>query len=102
MSFDAHDLINLSKYPIHQEGDQRDALLAQIRSRLKFDGCAVLKGFLTQRGIDTLASEADSVADKAHRSYNRTNVYFSADDETLPPTDPRRRFFDRSNAFIPN
>jgi len=101
MSFDAHDLINLSKYPIHKEGDQRDALLTQIRSRLKFDGCAVLKGFLTQRGIDTLASEADSVADKAHRSYNRTNVYFSADDETLPPTDPRRRFFDRSNAFIP-
>lgn len=40
------------------------------------------------------------MADKAHRSFNRTNVYFTQEDFSLPENDLRRRFFDRSNAFI--
>jgi hypothetical protein len=41
------------------------------------------------------------VADRGHRSYSRTNPYFTAEDPSLPETDPRRRFFERSNAFVP-
>ena len=48
-----------------------------------------------------LVRQADLVAPRAHRSFNRTNAYFSEDDPDLPTTDPRRRFYDRSNAFVP-
>ncbi|MEO0372264.1 MAG: phytanoyl-CoA dioxygenase family protein [Pseudomonadota bacterium] len=97
----ANDLINLSRYPIHEHGDARIAVLAQVRDDLAKDGCAVLKGFLTPAGITALTQEADAVAPKAYRSFNRTNPYFTKDDPTLPEGDPRRRFYDRSNAFIP-
>ncbi len=97
----ASQLINLSDYPIHEEGEARNAVLAQVRADLAKDGCAVLKGFLTQTGIAALTQEADSVATHAHRSFNRTNPYFTKDDAALPQGDPRRRFYDRSNAFIP-
>lgn len=95
------ELINLETYPINQQGPARDALIREVRAQLDEDGCAVLKSFLTPRAVALLAAEADSVAHLAHRSFNRTNPYFTADDPTLPTDDPRRRFFDRSNAFVP-
>ena len=99
--FDARNLVNINDYPIHKDGEKRDAVLKTVRENLALDGCAVLKNFLTADGIAALTKEADAVAATAHRSYNRTNVYFTADDQTLPANDPRRRFYDRSNAFIP-
>jgi len=48
-----------------------------------------------------LVAEGDRVSAAAHRSYNRTNVYFTADDPSLPADHPERRFYDRSNAFVP-
>jgi hypothetical protein len=99
--YDARNLVNIEAYPIHINGEKRYAVLKTVRDNLAHDGCAVLKNFLTPEGIEALTQEADAVAGNAHRSYNRTNVYFTADDETLPTNDPRRRFYDRSNAFIP-
>jgi hypothetical protein len=93
--------INLTRYPIHIDGPERNAILARVRKDLNRDGCAVLKGFLTQDGIDALTQEAERVSEHGHRSFNRTNAYFTKDDPSLPTDDPRRRFFDRSNAFIP-
>ncbi len=93
--------INLDRYPIHENGAKRDAILNTVRDDLNRDGCAVLKGFLTKDGIDALAIEAESVSDMAHKSFNRTNPYFTKDNPDLPTDDPRRQFYDRSNAFIP-
>lgn len=93
--------INLDRYPIHENGAKRDAILNTVREDLNRDGCAVLKGFLTNDGIDALAIEAESVSDMAHKSFNRTNPYFTKDNPDLPADDPRRQFYDRSNAFIP-
>ena len=101
MRFDANTLINLDQFPIHNDGAARDALIAQVHSKLADDGCVVLKQFLTPMAVRLVTAEADSVARYAHRSFNRTNAYFTADDPALDPDDPRRRFFDRSNAFIP-
>lgn len=101
MRSDASALINLDHFPIHIDGQARDALMAQIQNKLADDGCVVLKQFLTPLGVRLVAEEADSVAQYAHRSFNRTNPYFTKDDPALDPDDPRRRFFDRSNAFIP-
>ncbi|MEW9922266.1 hypothetical protein AB2B41_21930 [Marimonas sp. MJW-29] len=97
----ANDLIDIERYPISTPGSQRDALLTRVREELEFRGCAVLKGFLTPAGIAAAVLEADGVADKGHRSYSRTNAYFTTEDVSLPASDPRRRFFERSNAFIP-
>ncbi|WP_242654742.1 HalD/BesD family halogenase [Shimia aestuarii] len=96
----ANDLIDLDRYPIHEDGPARAALLERVRQELAKDGCAVIKGFLRPEAIGPLVREADSVAHRGHRSFSRTNPYFTADDPTLPTDDPRRQFFDRSNSFI--
>lgn len=93
--------IDLKRYPIAQAGPDRDELIKQVQNDLAQDGCAVLKGFLTQAGIEALVAEAEAVAHLCHHSHSRTNAYFTQDDPTLPDSDPRRQFFDRSNAFIP-
>lgn len=101
MPLNVQDLIDYDRYPIATPGHDRDAVLTYARAALERDGCAVLKGFLTPAGVAATVAEADAVADQGHRSYSRTNAYFTADDPSLPETDPRRKFYERSNAFIP-
>nr|WP_309501810.1 phytanoyl-CoA dioxygenase family protein [uncultured Roseovarius sp.] len=101
MTQDASQMINLALYPIHRHGPERDAVLERVRADLAEDGCAVIKRFLTPAGIAALTAEADAVAEKGHRSFSCTNPYFTQDDPALPEDDPRRQFYDRSNAFIP-
>ena len=96
----ATDFINLKDYPIHDPSAALDRVIADVRAELAQDGCAVLKGFLTPAGVEALRIEADGVSDKGHRSFGRTNAYFTTDDPSLPADDPRRQFFDRSNNFI--
>lgn len=93
-------LIDLTRYPIHQMGAKRAGVLSQVHEELAKDGCAVLKGFLNHDGINTLKTQAEAVDEQGFRSFSRTNPYFTKDDPTLPASDPRRRFFDRSNSFI--
>ncbi len=96
------DLIDLGRYPIDRPGSVAYELMIQdLRRELEEDGCAVLPGFAHSRGVHQLVAEANSVADQAHRSFGRTNVYFSKDEDGLPDDHPVRQFFDRSNAFIP-
>ena len=66
MLFDAKDLINLERYPIHAVCKQRVELIEQMRAKLDFDGCAVLKGFLSEKGIQALKDEAGSVLSLIH------------------------------------
>ena len=98
--FDPSQMINLERYPIDASGAAYDRVVETVRAGLNHDGCAVLKGFLTVAAITAIAAEASQVADKAHRSFSRTNPYFTKDDPSLDESDPRRRFFARSNAFI--
>jgi hypothetical protein len=94
--------IDLARYPIDRPGSAGGAaLLATVWAGLEADGCAVLKGFVPADRIADLVAEADRVSPTAHRSYNRTNAYFTADDPALPESHPKRRFYDRSNAFVP-
>ncbi len=96
------DLIDLGRYPIDRPGSPAyDRLIADLRRELEDDGCAVLPGFVHETGVAQLVKEADTVASKAHRSFNRTNAYFSKDNPSLAPSHPVRQFFDRSNAFVP-
>ncbi len=98
----AETYIDLDTYPIHEMDSMRyQALLDRVRAELAVDGCSVLRGFVRADGIERLTAEADRTAPCGHRSFNRTNAYFTKDDPTLPESHPARRFYDRSNAFVP-
>ncbi len=99
---DARKYIDLERYPIENaDSSEYSALVSNIRAVLVDDGCAVLNGFIPAHQVDALIQESDRVASKGHRSFNRTNVYFTKDDPKLDSSHPLRRFYDRSNAFVP-
>ena len=102
MNAEPAKLIDLERYPVHlPASDEYQKLLAQTQAQLSDDGCAVLRGFVRADAIADLVDEADRVADKGHRSFNKTNVYFTTDNPAYPENHPLRRFFDRSNSFVP-
>ncbi|MBO9452874.1 hypothetical protein J7426_21605 [Tropicibacter sp. R16_0] len=96
------DLVDLGRYPIDRpDSPAFERMIQDLRRELDTDGCAVLPGFVHDEGIAALVKEADRVAPNAHRSFGRTNAYFSQDDPKLRRTHPIRQFFERSNAFVP-
>lgn len=97
----AAEYIDLDRYPIDRPGPERDAVVARARAAIESDGCAVLEGFVPTEHLPAIVAECDRVAGHAHRNFNRTNPYFTADRDDLPVTHPLRRFYDRSNAFVP-
>ena len=101
MKIIASEYVDLIKYPIHEVGPARKALVIESNLAIKDDGCVVLKGFIKQERISELVAECDRVESQGHRNFTRTNPYFLSDREDLPLTHPLRRFYDRSNAFVP-
>lgn len=98
---DAADFIDLDRYPIDRPGSHRAVVVAEARAAIDSVGCAVLKGFVRAERLPEIIAECDQVANAGHRNFNRTNPYFTADRDDLPETHPLRRFYDRSNAFVP-
>lgn len=95
-------LIDFETYPIDRPDSARyQEVLAQVRADLAKDGCAVLRHFATSEGLRELVIEAEKNAPSAHNTFSETNPYFTKDDPELDAHHPQRRFFSRSNAFIP-
>jgi hypothetical protein len=101
VTISASDYIDLTRYPIDEVGSARKALINESNLAIKDGGCVVLKGFVKQERISELVAECDRVERHGHRNFTRTNPYFLSDREDLPVTHPLRRFYDRSNAFVP-
>ena len=101
MGIDVTDYIDIDRYPIDRRGPEWDALVGGLRAELERTGCAVVRGFVRTDKLDALVQESDGVAVHGHRNFNRTNAYFSTDRADLSPSHPLRRFYDRSNAFVP-
>ena len=101
MTISASEYIDLTRYPIDEVGSARNALIEESNLAIKDGGCVVLKGFVKQERVSELVAECDRVERHGHRNFTRTNPYFLNDREDLPLTHPLRRFFDRSNAFVP-
>jgi len=97
----ASDLVDLDRYPINEPGPRRDAVIAEARAAIDAVGCAVLKGFVRAECLPAIVAECDRVAHFGHRNFNRTNPYFTAIPPDLPDSHPLRRFYERSNAFVP-
>jgi len=96
------EIFDLERFPLDQPGSPAyDAALASVQADLDAFGCGVLKSFVRPEAIADLVAEADAVAPLAHRSFGRTNAYFTQDREDLPASHPLRRFYERSNAFVP-
>ncbi len=94
--------IDTDRYPLNLPDDIRyQDMISAVQADLNKDGCAVLKGFVRPDAISELVAESDKAASHGHNSKSRTNAYFSQDDASLDRSHPRRRFYDRSNAFIP-
>lgn len=97
-----NDIVDLERYPFDRPDTPAYArMIADLHRELAEDGCAVLSGFVHAQGLAQLVQEADRVAGQGHRSFSRTNAYFSKDDPSLPADHPVRQFYDRSNAFVP-
>ena len=97
----ASDYIDTGRYPIAEPGPARDSLVTGLHDAIERDGCALVEGFVRADRIAGLVAECDRVQQHGHRNFTRTNPYFTVDRPDLPATHPLRRFFDRSNAFVP-
>jgi len=101
MKPDPQSFIDLQRYRLDRpDTPEYQAMIAAVKRELKDDGCSVLRGFVRQERINDLVAESDAAAPNAHMAKNRTNAYFTTDDESLDEDHPKRQFFDRSNAFI--
>ena len=98
---DYTEYLDTSRYPIAESSQKRAEIVTSAQSSIRADGCVVLKGFIRPDKIADLVAECDRVEKFGHRNFTRTNPYFTADREDLPTSHPLRRFFDRSNAFVP-
>lgn len=101
VAIDISQVIDLDRYPIHVDGEARRQLVADVQKDVRSVGCAVIKQFVKSSAIVALVAEGDSIAHLGHRNFNRTNPYFTQLPPDLPDTHPLRRFYDRSNAFVP-
>ncbi|MEN9747098.1 MAG: hypothetical protein RL729_1570 [Actinomycetota bacterium] len=101
MSVDIAQVVDLDRYPIHVDGAARRNLVSSVQSDIRSVGCAVIKQFVKPSAIPALVAEGDKVSHLGHRNFNRTNPYFTQLPADLPDTHPLRRFYDRSNAFVP-
>jgi hypothetical protein len=100
MSIDVTDYVDTGRFPI-VGGPRRDVLVTDLRREIEFGGCAVVRGFVRPERLPELVAECDAAEAHGHRNFNRTNPYFTQDRPDLPIEHPLRRFFDRSNAFVP-
>jgi hypothetical protein len=101
MAVDIARVVDLDRYPIHEDGEARRQLVSSVQEDIRSVGCAVIKQFVKPSAIPALVAEGDKVSHLGHRNFNRTNPYFTQLPADLPDTHPLRRFYDRSNAFVP-
>ena len=95
-------LVNLSEYPINDpQSSQYNEVVKFVQSELYRDGCSVLSTFLTNKGLDLIAQEAEQRKDKAFYSDSKLcNVYLAKGNSKEPKDHPQNIFMERSNGFI--
>ncbi len=96
------DIVRLDLYPVDrlERAEGRD-LVASCRAEIEAKGYCILPDFVTTEALAQMTEVSRAVAPSAYASKIKTNVYFSADDESLPKDHPKRIFMERSSAFVP-
>jgi hypothetical protein len=95
-------LIDHSSYPIDEtDNSKRQQVIEQVQAQLAADGCAVVKNFLSDEGLNTLLNEAMERKPEAYYSPKKDcNVYLGSPDNNQPAEHPRNIFMPRTNGFI--
>lgn len=101
-ALDCRQIINHRSYPIDEPGHPaRDAIVEQVRASLARDGCAVIRKFFSDDGLDALLAEAEARKHQAYFSPRKLcNVYLTDGDPGYPADHPLNVFIPRSNGFI--
>jgi hypothetical protein len=95
-------LIDLKKYPINNPNSihYRNVIL-QVQNELAEDGCSVLSSFLSSKGLEYIAQEAEERKDKVFYSESKLcNVYLAKGNPNESEDHPQNIFMERSNGFI--
>ncbi|WP_271272639.1 HalD/BesD family halogenase [Aliamphritea hakodatensis] len=98
----AQQIIDHQRYPIADlNSPLRADLISNIQADLAKDGCAVIKNFLSEQGLQDMLNEALARKDQAYYSAKKhCNVYLGDGDDSLPADHPRNVFLPRTNGFI--
>ncbi|MEQ8665958.1 MAG: hypothetical protein RIC16_09545 [Rhodospirillales bacterium] len=96
------DIINYELYPIDRLNDpRRQAAVDHVRSELADDGCAVIRNFFSDAGLDALTGEAEARKAQAYYSPRKdNNVYLNDGNPDLPPEHPLNILMPRTNGFV--
>lgn len=88
----ADRMIDLARYPIEDLTSDEGAEFARS-SRRQFEetGLCMLPGFVRPEALESLAEEANGVADKAYYCRSTHNPYLQLDDQALPEGHAKRR-----------
>jgi hypothetical protein len=87
-------ILNLQRYPAW------DVLAERVRGELETAGCSVIADFIRPELRETLRSEGEAVAPRAHHDLETVNVYNIDVSDDLPPDHPARIPMRRENAFV--
>jgi len=83
-------IVDLDRYPVLDVGSARyRTVVDDARAQLIARGAAELAGFITPGGVAALAADADSLAQRAHRSGGEGTAYLEIPDFSLPDGHPR-------------
>jgi len=99
---DCQQIINSGICPVDDlDNPKRQAVIELIRTELAEDGCAVIRNFISDSGLQLLLAEAEQRKHQAYYSPSKMcNVYFGKGDLELPADHPRNIFIARTNGFI--
>ena len=86
------DLIDLARYPIEDLSiEAARALIADCQAQLKQSGACSLPGFVKLEAVKVMVTEIEPLRTQAFHNTQQHNVYFKADNLTLPEDHPARR-----------
>ena len=95
-------IINQARYPVDQlDHPLRGEIIQQVKTELAADGCAIIRDFFSEEGLDCLLAEAN--ARKPYTYYSprkRCNIYLNDGDAAFAGDHPRNIFMPRTNGFI--
>lgn len=100
--FAIEEVIDLSRYPIADQGDPRRVdLVRDCRQALDTQQFCVLPRFVTAAALVRMVDDVEGLLDKSYRNRSRRNCYLQREEfSSLPADHPRNMHFDASYRMI--
>jgi hypothetical protein len=97
-----NEVIDHAAYPIDEaDNPARKQVIEQVRRELAADGCAVLRNFFSEAGLQALLAEANERKSETYYSPRKLcNVYLNDGNPEFSEDHPLNVFIPRTNGFI--